>query len=151
MKQTNQTIPMYGLQQCVEGADQENHTIYMVTGDSFGASIFFRRYDGGIRWCFKHGMHQAGLTTMELSPVPAFAAILQLAVNQKTGSFPLPLPGCKLTYFQAMNDDKWGTGRRKISISGGTATVSSSGGYLTIPAGTEPAVAAFLIFQIERA
>lgn len=50
---------------------------------------------------------------------------LQLAVNQKTGSYSVTLPpGCKLTYFQVMNDDKWGTGRRKITISGGTATVS---------------------------
>ncbi len=43
---------------------------------------------------------------------------LQLAVNQKTGSYSVTLPpGCKLTYFQVMNDDKWGTGRRKITIS----------------------------------
>lgn len=76
---------------------------------------------------------------------------LQLAANQKTGSYSVALPpGCKLTYFQAMNDDKWGTGRRKITISGGTATVSSVGDT-DYSAGTEPAVAAFLIFQIERA
>lgn len=49
---------------------------------------------------------------------------VQLAVNQKTGSYTVALPpGCKLTYFQVMNDDKWGTGRRKITISGGTAPV----------------------------
>jgi len=76
---------------------------------------------------------------------------LQLAANQKTGSYSVALPpGCKLTYFQVMNDDKWGTGRRKITISGGTATVTSVGDT-DFSAGTEPAVAAFLIFQIERA
>jgi len=49
-----------------------------------------------------------------------------------------------------MNDDKWGAGRRKITISGGTATVSSVGDT-DYSAGKEPAVAAFLIFQIEGA
>ena len=84
-----------------------------------------------------------------IKPV-SVCGFLQLAVNQKTGSFSVDLPpGCKLTYFQVMNDDKWGTGRRKISISGGTATVSSVGDT-DYSAGTEPAVAAYLIFQIER-
>ena len=59
-------------------------------------------------------------------------------------------PGCKLTYFQVMNGDQWGTSRRKITISGGTATVSAVGDT-DYSAGTEPAAAAYLIFQIERA
>ena len=85
-----------------------------------------------------------------LNPVRV-CGYLQLAVNQKTGSYSVALPpGCKLTYFQVMNDEKWGTGRRRITISGGTATVSSVGDT-DYSAGTEPAVAAFLIFQIERA
>lgn len=84
-----------------------------------------------------------------IKPV-SVSCYLQLAKNEKTGSYSVVLPpGCKLTYFQVMNDDKWGTGRRKISISGGTATVSSVGDT-DYSAGTEPAVAAYLIFQIER-
>jgi hypothetical protein len=53
-----------------------------------------------------------------IKPV-SVSGTLQLAVNQKTGSYSVPLPpGCKLTYFQIMNDDQWGTGRRKVTISG---------------------------------
>lgn len=73
------------------------------------------------------------------------------ADNQKTGSYSVPLPpGCKLTYFQIMNDDQWGTGRRKITISGGNVTVSAASDT-DYSAGTEPAAAAYLIFQIEKA
>ncbi|WP_235024089.1 hypothetical protein [Enterobacter hormaechei] len=44
---------------------------------------------------------------------------LQLAQNQKTGSYTVALPpGCRLTYFQSMNGDQFGTSRRKITISG---------------------------------
>ncbi len=76
---------------------------------------------------------------------------LQLAQNQKTGSYSVALPpGCRLTYFQVMNGDQFGTSRRKITISGGTATVSAVGDT-DYSAGTEPAAAAYLIFQIERA
>ena len=76
---------------------------------------------------------------------------LQLAQNQKTGSYTVALPpGCRLTCFQVMNGDQFGTSRRKIIISGGTATVSSAGDT-DYSAGTEPAAAAYLIFQIERA
>lgn len=85
-----------------------------------------------------------------IKPV-SVSGYLQLGVNQKSGSYSVVLPpGCKLTYFQIMNDDQWGTGRRKITISGGTATVSSAGDT-DYSAGTEPAMAAFLIFQIEKA
>ncbi|HDR2753152.1 TPA: hypothetical protein QCJ76_001720 [Enterobacter asburiae] len=85
-----------------------------------------------------------------IKPV-SVSGTLQLAVNQKTGSYSVPLPpGCKLTYFQIMNDDQWGTGRRKVTISGGTATVSAAGDT-DYSAGTEPAAAAYLIFQIEKA
>ncbi|TYF78441.1 hypothetical protein DJ539_00580 [Enterobacter hormaechei] len=76
---------------------------------------------------------------------------LQLAQNQKTGSYTVALPpGCRLTCFQVMNGDQFGTSRRKITISGGTATVSAAGDT-DYSAGTEPAAAAYLIFQIERA
>ncbi|MDS6635758.1 hypothetical protein [Enterobacter hormaechei] len=44
---------------------------------------------------------------------------LQLAQNQKTGSYTVALPpGCRLTYFQSMNGDQFGTSRRKITIWG---------------------------------
>ncbi|EPY2353869.1 hypothetical protein ACXAUU_004481, partial [Enterobacter hormaechei] len=46
---------------------------------------------------------------------------LQLAQNQKTGSYSVALPpSCRLTCFQVMNGDQFGTSRRKITISGGT-------------------------------
>lgn len=85
-----------------------------------------------------------------IKPV-SVSGYLQLAQNEKTGSYSVVLPpGCKLTYFQIMNGDQRGTSRRKITISGGTATVSAVGDT-DYSAGTEPAAAAYLIFQIERA
>ncbi|PWU32326.1 hypothetical protein C7R95_24445, partial [Enterobacter hormaechei] len=59
-------------------------------------------------------------------------------------------PGCRVPYFERMTGDQLGTSRRKITISGGTATVSAIGDT-DYSAGTEPAAAAYLIFQIERA
>lgn len=104
-------------------------------------------------------MSQYGVATWNASGVPnnygikpvSVSGCLQLDKNQKTGSYSVSLPpGCKLTYFQIMNGNQWGTSRRKITISGGTATVSAVGDT-DYSAGTEPAVAAYLIFQIEKA
>jgi hypothetical protein len=76
---------------------------------------------------------------------------ISLSSGQKSGSYSVSVPpGCKLTYFQISNDANYSTARRKINISGGSVTITgvSDTDY---SANTEPAIAAFLIFQIEAA
>ncbi len=85
-----------------------------------------------------------------IKPV-SVCGFLQLAVNhRKQVLFPLTFHRvAKLTYFQVMNDDKWGNGK------GGRFHLwwycnGVSVGDTDYSAVIEPAVAAFLIFQIER-
>lgn len=83
-----------------------------------------------------------------IKPV-SVSGTLQLSRGQKSGSYSVAVPpGCKLTYFQISNDTGYSTERRKVNISGGSVTISSVGDT-DYSANTEPAIAAFLIFQIE--
>jgi hypothetical protein len=89
-----------------------------------------------------------------IKPVSVYGAQL-LSNGQKAGSWTIPLAeGLKLNYYHVANASETssgglGSGRRKVTISGNTITVSSAGDS-EYAANTYQAARAFLVITIEK-
>ncbi len=89
-----------------------------------------------------------------IKPVSVYGTQL-LANGQKSGSWTVPVPpGLKLNYYHVANASEtssggMGSGRRRVSVSGNTITVSAAGD-MEYAANTFQAARAFLVITIEK-
>lgn len=89
-----------------------------------------------------------------IKPVSVYETQL-LANGQKSGSWTVPVPpGLKLNYYHVANASEtssggMGSGRRRVSVSGNTITVSAAGDT-EYAANTFQAARAFLVITIEK-
>jgi hypothetical protein len=89
-----------------------------------------------------------------IKPVSVYGTQL-LANGQKSGSWTVPVPpGLKLNYYHVANASEtssggMGSGRRRVSVSGNTITVSAAGDT-EYAADTFQAARAFLVITIEK-
>lgn len=89
-----------------------------------------------------------------IKPVSVYGTLL-LSNGQKSGTWTIPVPaGLKLNYYHVSNASETssgglGSGRRRVTVSGSTITVSSAGDT-EYAADTYPAARAFLIIAIEK-
>lgn len=89
-----------------------------------------------------------------IKPVSVYGTQL-LANGQKSGSWTIPVPpGLKLNYYHVANASEtssggMGSGRRRVSVSGNTITVSAAGDT-EYAANTFLAARAFLVITIEK-
>lgn len=89
-----------------------------------------------------------------IKPVSVYGSQL-LANGQKSGKWTVPVPtGFRLNFYHVLNNsdtssEGMGIGRRRITVSGNTITVSGAGDY-EFAANTFQAGRAFLILTIEK-
>ncbi|HFF8547290.1 TPA: hypothetical protein ACGEYS_000773 [Kluyvera cryocrescens] len=89
-----------------------------------------------------------------IKPVSVYGTQL-LSNGQKSGSWTIPVPeGLKLNYYHVANASETssgglGSGRRRVTVSGDTITVSSAGD-IEYAANTYQAARAFLVITIEK-
>lgn len=90
-----------------------------------------------------------------IKPVSVYGTQI-LANGQKSGAWTVPVPsGLRLNYYHVANASETssaglGNGRRKVTVSGNTISVSSAGDT-EYAANTYQAARAFLVITLERA